>query len=52
MWPSIAEDEIAKVLVVGQHNALIAIGNRQNIAVVQRLGMGASTQSVRPSLPV
>jgi len=41
MWLSIAEDEIAEVLVVGQYDALIGKRDCQNIAVVQRLGMVA-----------
>jgi hypothetical protein len=42
MWSSIAEDEIAEVLVIGQYDALISKRDCQNIPVVQRLGMVAS----------
>ncbi|MDF3042352.1 MAG: hypothetical protein K0Q71_5058 [Thermomicrobiales bacterium] len=36
MWSSLAEDEIAEVLVVGQYDALIGTSDCQNIAIVQR----------------
>ena len=41
MWLSIAEVEIAEILVVSQYDALIGKRDCQNIAVVQRLGMVA-----------
>jgi hypothetical protein len=39
MWSSLAEDEIAEVLVIGQHDALIGKRDCQNISVVQCLRM-------------
>jgi hypothetical protein len=41
MWSSLAEDEIAEVLVVGQYDALSGKRDCQNIAVVRCLGMVA-----------